>query len=154
MVYFYLGCSFLWHFISSAVNFWCFFPHWDQLSCCLLWIVLLSITNSMDMSLSVLRELVMNSEALCAGIHGVTKSRTRLSGWTELNWKMESTIKPCVSRPLSMKSISLSIYSIHLKWGHSYVFCIYRYMKWYIYIIYMNWRKYLNSECFCFLSVY
>ena len=42
------------------------------------------ITDSMDMSLSELRELVMNRDAWRATIHGVTKSRTRLSDWTEL----------------------------------------------------------------------
>ena len=41
------------------------------------------ITDSMAMSLSELREMVMDREALCAAIHGVAKSRTWLSNWTE-----------------------------------------------------------------------
>ena len=44
------------------------------------------ITDSMDVILGDPRELVMDREAWCAVIHGVTKSQTRLSDWTELNW--------------------------------------------------------------------
>ena len=44
------------------------------------------ITDSMDVSLSELRELVMDREASRTAIHGVAKSRTRLSNWTDLNW--------------------------------------------------------------------
>ena len=44
------------------------------------------ITDSMDMSLSELQEMVMDREAWRAAIHGVTKSWTRLSNWTEMNW--------------------------------------------------------------------
>ena len=49
------------------------------------------ITDSRDVSLSELRELVMDREARRGAIHGVAKIWTRLSDWTELNWRLDSS---------------------------------------------------------------
>ena len=54
------------------------------------------ITDSMDVSLSELREMVMDRETWHAAIHGVAKSRTRLSEWTELNWRGINPLRHCV----------------------------------------------------------
>ena len=56
------------------------------------------ITDSMDVSLSELQELVMDREAWRTVIHGVAKSQTRLSDWTELNWMF-----PMVLQYLTLK---------------------------------------------------
>ena len=45
------------------------------------------IINSVDMSLSKLQEMVKDREVWCAAVHGVTKSRTRLSDWTTVRWR-------------------------------------------------------------------
>ena len=87
---------------------------------------LYDITDLMDMSLSELRELVMDREAWGAVIHGVAKSATRLSDWTELNesknflhskgnYKQGEKISPGISLEGMMLKLKLQYFG-HLMW--------------------------------------
>ena len=69
------------------------------------------ITDLMSMSLSKLREMVMDRDAWCAAIHGAAKSQTRLSDWTELNWT-------CMKSSLGISNFLEEISSL----SHSIVF--------------------------------
>ena len=68
------------------------------------------ITDSVDMSLSNLRDLVMNREAWCAAVHGVAKSQTRLRDWTELTITFLTLTISIFARPLVFSQKHLCLF--------------------------------------------
>ena len=98
------------------------------------------ITDSMDMSLSKLRELVMDREAWCAVIHGVEKSRTRLSDWTEL--------RPagCLSYLGCLKIIPLLASQTEKEKYFMASICVKPKNKWYKWTYLQNWKRVTDLE--------
>ena len=92
------------------------------------------ITDSMNMSLSELRELVIDREAWRAAIHGVARSQTRLSDWTELNWTLLK---------ISMAKSKISLGKCHIVLENVWV--IFKYLLILISNIIPQWKK--NRLC-------
>ena len=81
------------------------------------------ITNSMEMNLNQLRELVMDREAWRAVVHGVTKTQTWLSYWTEVNLIEQARIKEVMSSPTGLGTQLQSI-TVHLTQIHKHYWLI------------------------------
>ena len=82
------------------------------------------ITNSMDVNLSELQELVMDRKAWCASIHGVTKSRTWLSNWTELKQSKQPKCPSTNGWIFRMLGIFIQFYSaIKRTWMNLEILC-------------------------------
>ena len=81
------------------------------------------ITDSMDMSLSELRELVMDREAWRAVFHGAAKSRTRLSNWSDLMWWQRVRHNLATEQQQHNSSNNNNIYNKSIKWFYVHLCC-------------------------------
>ena len=101
------------------------------------------ITDLMGMSLSKLQELVMDREAWRAAVHGVTKGRTRLSNWTELNWL----------NPLEHSVRWVPFSSLVFTWGNgdlerlNYVIKVIWWLSWYVTLIEVEFCHMFWNSC-------
>ena len=99
------------------------------------------ITDSMGVSLSELRELVMDREAWRAAIHGVAKNRTWLSDWTELNWVIKTKILLIFTSPHCLYKNLLNFQFLSILFSNIFLLCAF----------YLHCRCYFSDEGPCLL---
>ena len=102
------------------------------------------ITDSIDMSLSKVGEMVMDREAWCATVHEIANSQTQLSNWTELNWKLEW-------RDGQRLLIMLHKFPQNFQDTHSLKQCNWRFFKGKYFLHYLRWLQNLTPFIHIFL---